>query len=205
MKKIINAAVLLTLIGLIMGLNNCLVEEREVEIVLNEENCKEFEEIHESENFTSPYIIDIAAELDSLLDDNELSRSDIVDAFLVSASYTVTEFEQHPWDLAGVIMVERVGSIEDPDTLLDYNEGITLSEAIVGEKTYVTIHEDGVAVINQALDDFIAGGNPVLGIAIVNGDVEPSPSAVDLLDFVWEFCLYMQVITEIEMDAYDPL
>jgi hypothetical protein len=206
MRKIINAAVFLILIAFLVGLNGCLTEERRAQIVLNEENCEEFDEIHTSENFTSPYLLDVAAEIDSLLDDNELSRSDIVDAFLVSAAYTVLEFDQaHSWDLGGVITVERIGSGNPPDTLLDYNEGITVSDAIVGDKTYVTVHEDGAAIINEALDDFIAGSDPVLRIVIENGDVEPSPSVGDPLDFIWEFCLFIQVITEIETDVYDPL
>ena len=205
MKKIINAAVLLLLIAFLVGLNGCITEERRAEIVLNEENCEEFAEIQTSDNFTSPYLLDIAAELDSLLEDNEISRSDIVDAFLVSAAYTVTEFLQdHPWDLAGVITVERIGGA-GPDTLLDYNDGITVSDAIVGDKTYVTIHEDGVAIINQALDDFIAGADPILRIVIETSDVDPSPSVSDPLDFIWEFCLFIQVITEVETDVYDPL
>ncbi len=208
MRKIINAAVFLVLIVFLAGLSGCLTEERIAEIVLNEENCEEFAETHTSDNFTSPYLLDIAAELDGLLEDNEISRSDIIDAFLVSAAYTVTEFLQdHPWDLAGVIMVERIGGA-GPDTLLDYldyNDYITVSAAIVGDKTYVTVHEDGVAIINKALDDFITGDNPVLSIVIENGYMNPSPSVSDPLDFVWEFCLFIQVITEIETDVYDPL
>lgn len=206
MRKIINAAVLLVLLAFLAGLNSCITEERIAEIVLNEENCEEFAEIHTSENFTTPYLLDIAVELDSLLEDNELSRSDIVDAFLVSAAYTVIEFEQdHPWDLAGVIMVERIGGA-GPDTLLDYNEEyITVSDAIVGDKTYVDVHEDGVAIINQALDDFITGDYPILRIVIENGDMDPSPSDSDPLDFIWEFCLFIQMITEIETEVYDPL
>ncbi len=206
MKKTINIVVLLSLIAFLAGLSGCLTEERRAQIVLGDENCEEFDEVHDSENFTTPYFLDIADELDSLLEDNELSRSDIVDAFLVSGAYEVLSFEQaHGWDLAGIITVERVGSIEDPDTLLDYRDYITVDATIVGDKTYVDVHEDGVAIINQALDDFIAGENPILRIVIVNGDVEPSPSGADPLDFLWEFCLFIQVITELDIDVYDPL
>ena len=206
MRKTISAAVLLILIAFLLGLTGCLTEERRAQIVLGSENCEEFDEPHDSENFVTPYTLDIAAEIDTLLDDNEVSRADIVDAFLVSAAYEVLEFEQdHGWELAGVIMIERVGSIDPPDTLLDYNEGITVSDAIVGDKTYVHVHPDGAAVINQALDDFIAGSDPILRIVIENGDVEPDPSVADPLDFIWEFCLFIQVITELETDVYEPL
>ncbi len=207
MKKIINAAVLLILMAFLVGLNGCLTEERRVQIVLGDENCEVFDEYQIGENFTTPYLLDVAAEIDSLLEDNEVSRSDIVDAFLVSAAYTVLEFEQdHGWDLSGVIMVERIGSGNPPDTLLDYyEEGITVSDAVVDDKTYVNVHEAGVTVINQALDDFIAGSDPVLRIVIENGNVDPDPSVADPIDFIWEFCLFIQVITEIETDVYEPL
>ena len=207
MRKMINAAFLLILIALLVGLSGCLTEERRAQIVLGDENCEEFDDVHDSENFVTPYLLDIAAEIDSLLEDNELSRSDIVDAFLVSGAYEVLEFAQdHGWALEGLITIERIGGA-GPDTLLDYYDenGITVSEAIVGEKTYVDVHPAGVAIINQALDDFIAGANPVLRIVIENGNVDPDPSPADPLDFVWEFCLFIQVITELETDMYDPL
>lgn len=207
MRRIINAAVLLILMAFLVGLNGCLTEERRVQIVLGDENCEVFDEYQIGENFTTPYLLDVAAEIDSLLEDNELSRSDIIDAFLVSASYEVLEFEQdHGWDLSGVITIERVGSGNPPDTLLDYyEEGITVSDAVVDDKTYVKLHEAGVTVINQALDDFIAGSDPVLRIVIDNGNVDPDPSVADPIDFIWEFCLFIQVITEIETDVYEPL
>jgi hypothetical protein len=207
MRRIINAAFLLILLALLVGLSGCLTEERRAQIVLGDENCEPFHEVHDSDNFTSPYLLDIASELDTLLDDNELSRSDIIDAFLVSASYEVLEFEQdHDWDLEGVITIERIGGA-GPVTLLDYNgeNGITVSDAIVGDKTYVDVHPDGVAVINQALDDFITGSDPILRIVIDTGNITPDPSPADVMDFHWEFCLFIQVITELETDVYDPL
>jgi hypothetical protein len=205
MRRIINAAFLLILLALLVGLSGCLTEERRTQIVLGDENCEPFHEVHDSDNFTSPYLLDIASEIDTLLEDNDLSRSDIIDAFLVSASYEVLEFEQdHGWDLEGVITIERIGGT-GPVTLLDYATGITVSDAIVGDKTYVDVHPDGVALINQALDDFIAGSDPVLRIVISTGNITPDPSPADMLDFVWEFCLFIQVITEMETDVYDPL
>ena len=203
MRKICNVALLVILVAFLVGLSGCLTEERRAEIVLNEENCEQFDDPHTSENFTTPYTLDIAGEIDELLADNELTRSDISDAFLVSASYEVLEFEQpHGWLLEGIITVERGGVV---DTLLDYNDGVTVSDAIVGDKTYVKIHPAGAAMINQALDDFIAGDNPVLTITIENGNVDPDPSIGDPLDFVWEFCLFIQVITYLDTEIYDPL
>ena len=166
MKRTFKTVAFLVLMLSIAGLNGCL-EDRETEIVLNDENCESFDEYRTSAVYTTPYLLDVAEEIDSLLADNDASRSDIIEAFLVSASYEITAFPHdeiyHDWDFAGVIMIERIGSGNPPDTLLDYNDYITVSDAAVGEKTYVTLHEDGVAVINGALSDFISGADPVQG------------------------------------------
>ena len=205
MQRIINTAALLALIFVVAGLNGCL-EDRETEIVLNDENCETFDEYRTAENYTTPYILDIAAEVDALLADNDVSREQILDAFLVSASYEITDFPHgelyHDWDFAGVITIERIGSGNPPDTLLDYRDYITVSDAVVGDKTYVILHDDGVTVINEALDDFITGADPVLRIVVATGDIEPDPSISDPLVFSWEFCLFIQVITTLDTEIF---
>jgi len=202
MRRIINTAALLVLVFVVAGLNSCLVEDREVEVVLNRDNCESFDETHISENFTMPDTLKLGEELDTLLSDNDVSREQILDAFLVSASYEVKEFvHTHDWDLAGVIMVERLDITDSPDTLVVYTN-ITVSDAYVGVKTGVIMHEDGVAKVNQAMDDFIAGGNPRLLLRVVNSDVEPDPSVSDPIDFAWEFCLFIQVITGLDTEIF---
>ena len=205
MRSITTATILFLLVVSIAGLNGCL-EDRETEIVLNDENCEPFDEYRTSAVYTTPYLLDVAEEIDSLLSDNDVSRGDIIEAFLVSASYEITEFPHedpyHDWDFAGVILVERMGGIGPPDTLLDYNDYITVSDATVGDKTYVTLHEDGVGVINQALEDFISGEDPVLRFTIENGDIDPDPSVGDPMVFSWEFCLFIQVLTSLDTEIF---
>lgn len=202
MRRIINTAILLLLVFIVAGFGGCL-EDRETEIVLNDENCEDFDEFRTNENYTTPYVLDISAEVDGLLADNDVSRDQIIDAFLVSGAYAILEFDQdHPWDLGGVITVERIGSIDPAVTLLDYNDYITVEDAAVGVKTYVVLEEAGVDVIDQALDDFIAGENPVLRITVVSGDIDPDPSAVDPMEFSWEFCLFIQVITTLDTEIF---
>ncbi len=206
MRRITNATILILLVLSIAVLGGCL-EDRETEIVLNDDNCESFDEYRTAAVYTTPYLLDMAEEIDSLLADNDASRGDIIEAFLVSASYEITEFlhedPYHDWDLAGVIMVERIGSGNPPDTLLDYNDDyITVSDAVIGEKTYVTLHEAGVAVINGALEDFISGSDPVLRFTVENGDIDPDPSVSDPMEFSWEFCLFIQVLTTLDTEIF---
>lgn len=204
MKKILLTAVLVTSVILAIGLSGCLLEDREIEVVLNKGLCTEFSEYHTTENYTTPEIIELGEELDSLLVDNELSRDQLIDAFVVSGTYKIDEFSHdHDWEISGIITVERLDiSGAGPDTLIIYTE-ISLEDEL-GIDNSVDLHGDGVAIINAAIDDFIAGSNPILQLTVVSGDVGPtSPTAGDALEFVWEACLNMQVIALIDTEIVE--
>ena len=206
MRKTFIIAALMIPVVLALGLNSCLVEDREVEIVLNDEHCEEFVEYHTTENYTTPAIIELGENLDSLLVDNDVSRDQLVDAFLVSGFYEVSEFSHtHDWEISGIITVERTDITgAGPDTLIVYPE-ISLEDKL-GDKTQVTLHPDGVAIVNQAMDDYIAGGSPTLQLTVVNGDVGPtSPSGSDPLDFIWEACLNVQVIVTVDVEIFNSI
>jgi len=204
MKKILLTAALMTSVILALGLGGCLIEDREIEVVLNKGFCTTFEEYHTTENYTNPEILEIGEELDSLLVDNDLSREQLIDAFVVSGTYKIDEFSHdHNWELAGIITVERLDITGvGPDTLIIYTN-ISLEDEL-DIVTPVDLHGDGVAIVNQAIDDFIAGSNPILQLTVVNGDVGPtSPTVSDPLDFVWKACLNMQVIALIDAEIVE--
>jgi hypothetical protein len=184
--------------------SGCLVEDREVEIVLNDEHCEEFIEYHTDENYTTPGVLEFSEELDRLLDDNDINKDQIVDAFLVNGFYEVTDFSHdHDWELEGIITVERTDITDDPDTLVIYTDMFVGGS--LGVRTSVELHEAGVAKVDQALDDYLAGGYPTLLLTVISGNVDPSPSVADPLSFGWKSCLNIQVIYRLETEIYDPL
>jgi len=194
-------SVLLLLVG---GLAGCLVEDREVEIVLNDVHCEEFVEYHTSENYTTPGTLELSEDLDQLLADNDIDKTQIVDAFLVSGSYEVTEFaHSHDWDLEGIILVERTDITDGPDTLVLYT-ALSLEDAL-GVKNGAKLHADGVALIDRALDDYLGGAYPTLLLTVVSGDVEPPPTPGDPLSFLWDACLDIQVIYLLETEIVNGL
>ena len=205
MRKLFITAALLVPVAAALGLGGCLLEDREVEVVLNDEHCEEFVEHHIIANYTTPAIIELGEDLDSLLVDNEISLDQLVDAFLVSAFYEVREFSHtHDWEISGIITVERLDMTGvGPDTLIVYSE-ISLENEL-GVKTQVDLHADGVAIVNQAMDDYITGANPSLLLMVVSGEVEPLPSEGDPLDFIWEACLNVQLIFTVDTEMLDPL
>jgi hypothetical protein len=177
MKK---TGILLLALGLIVGTSSCIMEDRVVQFVLHNGTCEEFPEYSTSTSFVTPVTVNYANEINNALADNDIDKNDIVTARLVSATYEVTDFSQsHDWVVGGSVTVERtdIGGSQQP--LFDYlNQAI--ADSVVGRVIRVDLDDAGVAVVNQALDDFIVGGvngNPVFIIRVNNGSVSPTPTS----------------------------
>ena len=63
----------------------------------------------------------------------------------------------------------------------------------------------GVELLNQALEDYIAGtADPVLEFAVENGDVDPNPSVQDMLVFDWRGCVAIHIVAGVSLEVPDP-
>jgi hypothetical protein len=182
----------------------CIVEDRVIEVVLTGETCGEFHENHESEEYTTPVWIDYAGLVDEILADNDLDRSDIASAKVMSASYKVTEFDHgDDWTISGYITARLVGSGGDAESIIAYTDQSLL--AAMPEPVPADLDEDGVAVVNQALQAYLDGGSPGLEFEVRNGSVTPPPSAADPLVFTWEACIKIHILYREEVEVPDPL
>ena len=127
MKRYIILVSLALLLCAVSVSNNCIMDEKVIEIVITDSTCEILEEYHESSNFVTPAIINYAEEIDAILEDNGYSREKIHSARVVSASYIVTEFTHtHDWVISGYIDVERMDITDGPAPLINYtNQSVT--------------------------------------------------------------------------------
>ena len=208
MKKTIQLLSMTAFIVCVFGLSGCL-EEKVLEVVFGNTTCAEFQENHTSSNWTEPLDLNYADEISQILEDNGISRSDILSAHLVSGTYEVTSFAgAHDWTITGSITVQRLdapapGSSPGPATIIDYSS--VSIQASLGVVNAVPLNSGGVDVINDALQDFINGLNPVIRFTVNNGSVSPTPSTSDPIVFDWEACIFTQVIVSQTLDVPDPL
>jgi hypothetical protein len=203
----IRTGLVLFLFGIVQFAGGCIMEDRVIELVVNETTCAEFQQDETSVSFVTPKTVDYAAEINEILDDNDISRKDLVSARLVSATYGVTDFPTHAdWVITGSITVQREDSTASADmvanTLWDY-ESVSVSAAL-GKKIPAVLNSDGVGVLNRALDDFIAGRSPVLTFKVVNSGVTPAPSAGDHLLFAWNGCIVVDFVAKTDVEIPDP-
>lgn len=198
-----HAALILLTVLLVAGASSCIMEDRLVEFVVTEETCAPFDIESQSTSFSEAAVIWLADDLNEVLNDNDAAREDIVTARIVSLSYSVTQFSHtHDWDITGAVTVERQDVADGPDTLLNYTDQSV--EGALGVRIPASLNEDGVGLINRALDAFIAGGNPVLVFRVMNGGVAPPPSPADHIVFQWEPCLVTHIVVKKDIEVPDP-
>jgi hypothetical protein len=193
----------LMLVWLLLGGGGCLMEEKVIEVVVKGETCIEFFEDHETQEYTTPVTVDYAQKIADILEEEGLSRSDIVEAKVMGATYQVTAFDHiHDWRISGDITAEHLGN-GGPSTIIAY----TNQSLIAAQPAPIAAHLDaaGVSVVNEALQAYIDGGSPMLRFEVNNGIVDPEPDESDRLVFTWEACIALHVVYREEVDVPDPL
>lgn len=195
--------ILLTIALVTLSLSACIMDEKTLEIVFTGETSAEFQE-NEDDAIDDPEtaVIDIADQIRDILDENDVALSEIKDAFVSSVSYGVSSFSQsHDWTVSGAVSVRRVpaGSFTP---IADY-ASVSVQGAL-GQKIGLPLLPAGVAIVNQALDDFLAGQNPVLEFQLLNDSIAPPPSGIDPMIFDWRAWLAIQLITTETVDVPDP-
>lgn len=203
MKK---AGLLFLTAGLLAGMSSCIMEDRTVEFVVTHETCATFDVSSTTTSFVVPTSVFLADEINAALSDNDVAREDIVTVRVVSASYGVTGFTAptppHDWHITGSVTVERYDISDGPETLLNYTDEFVQDE--YGKRIPASLNLAGVEIINRALDDFIAGGNPVLVFKLDNSSVSPVPSTPDPIVFQWKPCVVLHIVTKKDIQVPDP-
>jgi hypothetical protein len=201
MKKVLLLLGALIVVSFFACGNGCILHTKELEIVITDRACIQFDEHHTSENYTTPGQESLFEDLDQLLDDHDLTRSQVIEAGLISATYQVlTLAGSHDWTVQGTIWVGY-----DDDEAVVVNPTIESLSSAMADPVAADLNQDGVDLINAAIADYLNGMNPVLSFWVdyETGDVDPTPTLADPLDFAWEGCLKLYVDFVDTLDVYD--
>ncbi|MBD3348513.1 MAG: hypothetical protein GF400_04880 [Candidatus Eisenbacteria bacterium] len=198
MRRKLTLAVALLLVGLALSGSDCIFEQKVVQLVVTGSTCVDFEEDHQTDNWTTPETYDVADELDAILSDNGIDKDQVIDAEIISVTYEVIDPPAHDWTLSGTITVEYDSG---PQTIVNYTNQ-TLSE-IDGVPKYADLNDAGVDEMHGAIDAYLADMSPLVTFRVENGDVDPDPSSVDPIQFTWRACLKIYVVVEDEYDWPD--
>jgi hypothetical protein len=194
---------LAALLLVMVAATGCM-EEKVVDVVVKGETSVDFQHGPSAEeSFTDEYSVNLAAALDNSLADAGYSRSDIKSALLNGGAYGVIAFSPHDWTVEGKVSVQRIDGTPGPLVVaIDYS--VQSLEKALGRKIPIPLAEPGATVIDQALGDYISGGDPILRFEVNNEDVAPDPTTSDRIQFEWKIWVEVQVIVEEETEVLDP-
>jgi hypothetical protein len=193
--------ILLLAAVLTVSLSSCqLMKEKTIELVLTGTTSAEYSYNDVTEDYDVDVTLDFTEELGQILEDADVSRDEIKDAFLVGVEYGAIALEGHDWTVSGQIRVERDGT--GFQSLANYTDQSI--EAAMGKRIAAPLEDAGVIVINDAMDDFRTGSSPVLKLKLLGGDVTPDPSVGDPIVFTWKAWLTLQLVVEQKLDVPDP-
>jgi hypothetical protein len=207
MKKALLLVGAIVLVSFFACGNGCILQTRELTIVVTEFVCSEFNENHDDENYMDE-IVDVTQDfwedLDGILADNGMTHDDIIEAEVLGIFYKITEGPTNPpWDVAGRFWVNVDGTEE---LIADYQ-----FETLTGPTDYIELDpvQDGLDLLSAALEQYLTATDPSEYPVVFfkadreTGDIDPSPSPAEPFVMTWHGCLQMRVDFVEEFDVYD--
>jgi hypothetical protein len=166
-------------------------------VVLQETFCVTFDCVVTSgDDITTVTSSSFATEIQAWLDANDVDPEDVCDIFqsggtiVLAAPYS----GGHDWDWAGKLWIKRLDIVDDWHLYLKA-QTVTIPDDIApGYNPRFNFR--GVRTVNRALEDLVAGQNPILGLEMrqYDGDIDPEPSESDPLEFTWDACINVVVV-----------
>jgi len=194
---------LMTIVLVTLSMTSCIMEDTVLQLVFTGESSVGFSENEDGADNPETALVNIADELRDILEENEISLSEIDDAFVTSVHYGMVSFTQsHDWTLSGAISVRRVDVGGTFTPLANYTS-VSVQGAL-GQKMPAALETAGVAIINTALDDFLAGQTPILEFQVLSDTIVPLPTPSDPMIFDWRAWLAIQLITTETVEVPDP-
>jgi hypothetical protein len=187
---------LLLAICLIAALTSCIYDPQTGTIVVSEKICVNMDQYETDGDIGARAVCDKFRE--SLMADIEkhgATLDDVNDISVTSATYKMVKLEGHDWHLTADVKVSRVDVSDGPATLVSFsNQSI---DALNSKPTTAALNAAGVALLNRALDDLLAGGDPQVVIELVDESIVPVPSVSDPLAFKWLACVEFQAVVDV--------
>ena len=165
-------------------------------VVFMQEFCVELDENRTTDSFEKEVVCDqYAAQIAQWMADNDLEPGDVTNIFMMGGRIEeAAPFQgSHAWEFLSSVYIKRQ-DLGDHAQRFVVHDNVTVPDDIDGAGYQPRFDHHGVRVVNQALRDFVDGGNPILVVKMVGSDVYPAPSDSDPLVFSWRACVDVMAV-----------
>jgi hypothetical protein len=161
-------------------------------LLYSDKFCVQFDEVRTSVPFSTEVVSDLFAEqfLASLAAQG-LTADDLGLIRMTGGSYALKgNIQGHDWVITSRVDVQRQGGIFPFEPFV--NTTTTNLKGLKGKGENADLNQEGVNIIDVALEDLVNGGDPVLLVKMVATEVVPAPSPQDPMIFTWQACIEVQ-------------
>jgi hypothetical protein len=162
------------------------------QLVFKDKYCVQFDEVRTSVPFATEVVSDqFATQVLASLAQAGLTADDIKSMRMTGGSVALKgKLSGHDWEITSRVDVKRQDGVFPFEPLV--HEETVLLKGLKGKGLKVSLNQEGVNFVDEALADLINGGNPVLLVKMVGTNVVPAPSPQDPMIFTWQACIEVQ-------------
>lgn len=201
MKKFVVLLAVAAAVCLAAVFTSCIYDEQLGQLVVTEKICVNFEQTETDGVFDDRRVAPQFRErIDAILEENGATYDDLVSLSVVGGTYKLVVMKGHDWRVTADVSVFRrdvtPGPVMDgPEHLLSFtNQSIA---ALKGKPTTADLDEDGVDLLNRALEDLLAGEDPMIWLELENTSINPVPSSSDPLELRFLACVQFQAVIDV--------
>lgn len=207
MRKRLTLIGVLLLLGFVATGSDCLFDTKVVELIVTGETCppKFIQYSTDADLDPDTRTHRVADDLDDILADNDIGKTSIGTARVISVSYEVERIGEeagHDFTVSGQVTIEYGARRMGPEVIVEYDD-VSL-ESVYHSPEFATLNPAGVAIFHAAVDDYLAGGDPEVTFVAENQGITPVPTEEEPIDFWWHACLRMYVTINDTLDVLDP-
>jgi len=178
-------------------MTSCIYDPQSGTIVVSEKICVNLDQYETDGDIGARVVADQFRErLLADLYQHGATLDDVNDISVTSATYKLIKLSgDHDWTLTADVYVSRVDVSDGPDKLVSFsNQSV---DDLSGKPTNAALDNAGVGLLNRALDDLVAGGDPQVTVELVGESITPVPSVSDPLVFKWLACVEFQAVIDV--------
>jgi hypothetical protein len=184
-------------LGTLIAASGCVYDRGDM--VINETICVNFDQEITSSSFSTFVVCDkFKEELVEELTEHGRELTDVKSIHMVSGTYKTMAVTHHDWRFTGDVLIARQddpngsGYTDGPASFTSFeNQSL---KRLRGKPTDADLNEDGVELVDRALESLLDGEDPRLILIVENDSVSPEPSESDPMEFKLKTCVKFQAI-----------
>lgn len=180
MKQLCAKLLVIAALGMLLATAGCITSQSDLVVTdVISANIVEHETTGSFSTFT--VVDDFKIQLEKALEKAGKKSTDVKSIHMIGATFQTLSISPKDARATADITIAREDVSDGPAAFVSFND--TLLKSLQGKPTDATMNADGVALVDRALADLLAGGDPTLVLTVNNETITPTPTPEAPLDF----------------------